>query len=478
MIHGVIGVCSKTGRLLFSKKYSPSYGLPASPETESIDSHKLAALIFAFQLNANACLVQSQGEDSSESAPLKFLKFGNKLKIFFQAHPTLRNLVVALFVEEQMQEEPAHALLKNIFLNIDESSSSKASVANFLSGKLQGSSEVLKASMKQFAHDVLSQLMLSLNNDKKKLVWGWASLTDQDNSVCCPGQTGQDVQIKSKPQENVHELADLTSIGVPPAIRPSLEGDTRKSSRSQSRASCYSMFLPSMKRKRNSHPAVTTAVPSWCRRNYVWVDMQEDDHVVLDSAAKVAQPWSARMGPTDELLRSLVEILAERTDRVLVSGFSVKQAGGERLDQTKRRRKDGTFGEAAEEAKEESHVGCFLGLRSRASKKQKESADMSSTESADQVLVVTLDRLVVATGIKQDASRNNLMFEDEDGAESTHGLPWLFDKVNAGKYEELRQTTLQGRKCRNTGKEIVNFERNLLLLNDFLSFLHSKNVQT
>ncbi|EKX41095.1 hypothetical protein GUITHDRAFT_153922, partial [Guillardia theta CCMP2712] len=187
MIHGIIGVCSKTGKTLFSKKFSHAYGLPSSPESDSIDTHKLAALIFAFQLNAGACLSETAGSKSPDPVSLKFLRFGNSMKIFFHCHPDFTNLIVALFVDAQMQEKAAMDLMKVVFLHIQESLPGHLpSGSRFLSGKLQGAGEIVKSSMVQYAQDLLSQLMESMNHNKKSLSWGWASLADQELPSCPP----------------------------------------------------------------------------------------------------------------------------------------------------------------------------------------------------------------------------------------------------------------------------------------------------
>lgn len=106
MLHGVLALHAKSGGLLFSKAFSPSFGLPEVPDGPPMDPHRLSSLIFALQINATAATV-----GASEHQPaLQSVQFGS-VRTIFHCTKQLPDLLIALFVDKAVHPSAERQLL-------------------------------------------------------------------------------------------------------------------------------------------------------------------------------------------------------------------------------------------------------------------------------------------------------------------------------------------------------------------------------
>ena len=123
MLHGIIAVCPRTGSLLFSKAYAPSFGLPLPAGGQPMDAHNLASLVFALQINATAVLDGSSrapGHEGSsngvgEHEPvLRSVDMGPGLRLVFYKDVKLPGLLLTLSLDPALGDRAEKLLAESI----------------------------------------------------------------------------------------------------------------------------------------------------------------------------------------------------------------------------------------------------------------------------------------------------------------------------------------------------------------------------
>ena len=130
MLHGLLGLCARSGSLLFSKSWTPSFGLDGAGvngrgNSAPIDAINLSSLVFALQINAAAAVEDGPVDSSNDTAAsllavdsqgpvLRSVDMGAGVRIVFHSPPKLPGLLLALFAQAS---EPMSAAVEQRLLD-------------------------------------------------------------------------------------------------------------------------------------------------------------------------------------------------------------------------------------------------------------------------------------------------------------------------------------------------------------------------
>ena len=187
MLHGIVALCPRTGSLLWAKAYAPSFGLPRSAGEPAIDSHNLASLVFALQLNATAILVGADegfsvgpaGGNTGEPA-LKSVDMGPGLRLIFYKDDKLPGLLLTLSLDPALGEHAQRVLVQSLYNSFAEKFGeqlrSSAGVGSGPSGpvrRLRGATELVQKSLASVSQYLLDDLLQTFS-DRGAIIWGHA----------------------------------------------------------------------------------------------------------------------------------------------------------------------------------------------------------------------------------------------------------------------------------------------------------------
>lgn len=131
MLHGVLGLCARSGALLFSKAWTPSFGLGGGKggigNGAPIDAINLSSLVFALQLNAAAAIEDDSDEEDvavhgaapvlsvdSEGPALRSVDMGAGVRVVFHSPTQLPGVLIALFAPKGEAAAVERRLLEDI----------------------------------------------------------------------------------------------------------------------------------------------------------------------------------------------------------------------------------------------------------------------------------------------------------------------------------------------------------------------------
>ena len=181
MLHGIVALCPRTGSLLWSKAYAPSFGLPPPPGGQPIDAHNLASLVFALQLNAAAALSSGAGDgagDGAGGAPaLRSVDMGPGLRLVFYRDPELPELLLALALDPALGSGAEQRLAESICAAFATAYGEQLRAPAGPMRRLRGATELVQQALASVSRALLDELLHTFS-DRGVVLWGHAMQPD------------------------------------------------------------------------------------------------------------------------------------------------------------------------------------------------------------------------------------------------------------------------------------------------------------
>jgi len=230
MIHGIVALCPRTGSLLFSRAYTPSFGLPLPSGGQPIDAHNLASLVFALQLNATAVRDGNEehdasgvegeaGSSSGANVPaLKSVDIAPGLRLVFFTDANLPGLLLTLSLDsalgERVQRRLAESICDSFAGAFGEQLRRHAGGTGVLGPvrRLRGASELVQQCFGSLSQFLLHELMQTFS-DMGSILWGHAMQPenpDEALGIARPRECSAE-HAEGWPL-HVHELQVLPSV--------------------------------------------------------------------------------------------------------------------------------------------------------------------------------------------------------------------------------------------------------------------------
>ncbi len=176
MLHGIVALCPRTGSLLWSKAYAPSFGLPPPPGGQPIDAHNLASLIFALQLNAAATL--SGGAGGGAGAPaLRSVDMGPGLRLVFYRDPELPGLLLALALDPALGPGAEQRLAESVCAAFATAYGEQLLAPAGPVRRLRGATELVQQALASVSRALLDELLHTFSA-RGVVLWGHAMQPD------------------------------------------------------------------------------------------------------------------------------------------------------------------------------------------------------------------------------------------------------------------------------------------------------------
>jgi len=230
MIHGIVALCPRTGSLLFSRAYAPSFGLPLPSGGQPIDAHNLASLVFALQLNATAVrdgngehdangLDGEAGSSSGANDPaLKSVDIAPGLRLVFFTDANLPGLLLTLSLDSALGERAQRRLAESICDSFagafGEQLRRHAGCTGVLGPvrRLRGASELVQQCFGSLSQFLLHELMQTFC-DTGSILWGHAMQPENSDDalgIALPRACSAE-HVAGWPS-HVHELQVLPAV--------------------------------------------------------------------------------------------------------------------------------------------------------------------------------------------------------------------------------------------------------------------------